>query len=273
MKDKVHSYLRPVKKFPHIWCPGCGHVVRAIDALRLNRDEVVLVSGIGCSSRTPVYLDFCSLHGTHGRALAFASGIKFSNPRLKVIVISGDGDALAIGGNHFIHAARRNMDLTTVVFNNNIYGMTGGQYSPTTPVDAFAATAPYGNVESAFDICKVAQDAGAAFVARATVAQPLVLEKVIKQGIEKKGFSVIDAITPCPTIYSFFNKTGSGLKMIKSIREQSVTVKKFQGLSDDDKKGKIVCGVFADIEEDEYTDTYDRIVEKAKMERKGEEPL
>ncbi len=279
MKDVVQSYLRPVKKFPTVWCPGCGNgivmsaIVRAIDSLKLSRDEVVLVSGIGCSSRAPVYLDFSSLHGTHGRGLAFATGIKFSNPRLKVIVVSGDGDAMAIGGNHFIHTARRNIDLTAIIFNNGIYGMTGGQHSPTTPVDAFAATSPYGNIERTFDICKVAQFAGATFVARSTVAQPLILEKHIKRAIEKRGFSVIDAITPCPSIYSFYNKTGDGVRMMKTIKEKSVAIGKFQTLSDDEKRSKIACGVFVDRDDDEYTDTYGKLMEKARMEKKGEEPL
>lgn len=279
MKDIVQLYLRPGKKFPHVWCSGCGDgiilsaLVRAIDSLNLNRDDVVLVSGIGCSSRAPVYLDFSSLHGTHGRALGFATGIKFSEPRLKVIVITGDGDAMAIGGNHFIHAARRNIDITAIVFNNNIYGMTGGQYSPTTPIDAFAATAPYGGIERVFDICKVAEAAGASFVARSTVAQPLILEKHIKQGIDKKGFSVIEAITPCPSLYSFFNKTGDGLRMIKSIKEKSVSIKKFQTLSEHERKDKIVFGVFVDREDDEYTDVYASLIEKAKKEIKSEEPL
>jgi 2-oxoglutarate ferredoxin oxidoreductase subunit beta len=279
MKDIVHSYLRPKKKFPHIWCPGCGNgivmssLVRAIDSFALDRNDVVLVSGIGCSSRTPIYLDFSSLHGTHGRALAFATGIKFSNPRLKVIVISGDGDALAIGGNHFIHAARRNMDLTVIVYNNSIYGMTGGQYSPTTPPGAFAATAPYGNVERSFDICKVARDAGAVFVARATVAQPLMLQGYIKRGIEKKGFAVIDAVTPCPALYSFFNRTGTGVEMMKSIRERSVTIQRLKSLPEDSRKEKIVCGVFADRKDDEYNDIYNTLMEKAKTEQEGEESL
>lgn len=279
MKDIVQLYLRPGKKFPHVWCAGCGDgiimtaIAKAIDSLKLNRDDVILVSGIGCSSRLPVYLDFSSLHGTHGRALGFATGIKFSKPRLKVIVITGDGDAMAIGGNHFIHAARRNIDLTVIIFNNSIYGMTGGQYSPTTPVDAFAATAPYGGIERVFDICKVAEAAGASFVARSTVAQPLILEKHIKQGIDKKGFSVIEVITPCPSLYSFFNRTGTGVQMIKNIKQKSVTIKKFQTLSDDVKKDKIVCGVFADDEDKEYTDTYAGLINKAKLEVKSEEPL
>lgn len=279
MKGIVHSYLRPGKKFPHVWCPGCGNgivlsaIVRALDSLKLNRDDVVLVSGIGCSSRAPIYLDFTSLHGTHGRALAFATGIKLSNPRLTVIVISGDGDALSIGGNHFIHAARRNIDLTMIIFNNSIYGMTGGQHSPTTPVDAFAATSPYGNIERTFDICGVAQAAGAIFVARSTVAEPFALERCIRLGVEKKGFSVIDAITPCPALYGFFNKPADGVKMIEAIRKNSIPVKRFQNLPEGERENRIACGVFVDRDAEEYTERYARLIEKAKAEARDEEPL
>ncbi len=173
--DVIHQYLRPKKAFPNVWCPGCGigivmgSLVRAIDKLQIARDAITLVSGIGCSSRLPVYLDFNTLHTTHGRALAFATGVKLAKPKMKVIVITGDGDCLAIGGNHFIHAARRNIDITTILINNMIYGMTGGQFSPTTPSEAFATTSPYGNKENQFDIPKLAMAAGASYVARGTV--------------------------------------------------------------------------------------------------------
>ncbi|MFN3307792.1 MAG: thiamine pyrophosphate-dependent enzyme, partial [Anaerolineales bacterium] len=156
----AYAYLRTTKKFPNIWCAGCGigivmgALIRAIDRIGLDKDDVAVVSGIGCSGRMPVYLDFNTMHTTHGRALAFATGLKLAQPKLHVIVVMGDGDALAIGGNHFIHAARRNIDLTAIVINNAIYGMTGGQYSPTTPLDMRAATAPYGHVEPPFPICE-----------------------------------------------------------------------------------------------------------------------
>src|SRR3990172_7178452 len=171
----IHKYLRHDKKFPHVWCPGCGigimlgALVRAIDATGFTKDEIVLVSGIGCSGRLSVYVDVNPLHTTHGRALTFATGVKMTRPDLTVIVVTGDGDATAIGGNHFIHAARRNLDLTVVLFNNWIYGMTGGQVSPTTPLGSRATTAPYGNPESPFDISGLAIAAGAAFVARGSV--------------------------------------------------------------------------------------------------------
>lgn len=169
----VETYFRS-DKLPHIWCPGCSNgvvmrsIVKAIDNLDLNKDNVCIVSGIGCSSRATGYLDFNTLHTTHGRALSFATGIKMANPKLKVIVITGDGDCAAIGGNHLIHSARRNIDITTIVFNNSIYGMTGGQYSPATPTGAFGTTAPYGNIDSNFDLCQLVKAAGATYVARST---------------------------------------------------------------------------------------------------------
>ena len=150
----IHKYLRHDKKFPHIWCPGCGNgivlgaLIRAIDRSGLKKDDIVLVSGIGCSGRMTVYADFNTLHTTHGRALTFATGIKLAKPSLNVIVIMGDGDATAIGGNHFIHAARRNIDLTAIIINNQIYGMTGGQSSPTTPPGSTTTTTPYGQIEN-----------------------------------------------------------------------------------------------------------------------------
>ena len=158
IKNIVLHYLRKDMKFPHVWCPGCGHgtilgaIIRAIDSIGWKKDEVVMVSGIGCSSRAPAYVDFNTLHTLHGRAIPFATGIKLANPALKVIVVTGDGDGAAIGGNHFIHACRRNIDLNVVVFNNGIYGMTGGQGSPTTPWMAFSTTTPYGNIEPPFDL-------------------------------------------------------------------------------------------------------------------------
>src|SRR5512147_114700 len=185
----IHKYLRHDKKFPHVWCPGCGigtmlgALIRAIDRVGYEKDEVVLISGIGCSGRLPVYVDFNTLHTTHGRALTFATGVKLANPKLQVIVIMGDGDATAIGGNHFIHAARRNLNLTAIILNNNIYGMTGGQYSPTTPYGAKATTALYGNIEHSFSIAELAVTAGASFVARGTVYHATQLDKLIERAI------------------------------------------------------------------------------------------
>ena len=196
------------------WCPGCGdHAIlnsiqRAMAELNLVPEETVMVSGIGCSSRASGYLDFNTIHTTHGRALAFATGIKMAKPELTVIVITGDGDSAAIGGNHLIHACRRNIDITTVVFNNNIYGMTGGQYSPTTPTGDKGTTAPYGNIDNNFDLCNLAIAAGATFAGRATVYNPNMITKLVEKGIQNKGFSFIESVTLCPTYYGRKNKKG-----------------------------------------------------------------
>ena len=169
-----HDYLRMKKKFPTVWCSGCGigtvmgAIIRAVHELGINKNNVAFVSGIGCSSRMPIYLDFNTLHTTHGRAIAFSTGIKMVRPDMKVIVVSGDGDALAIGGNHFIHACRRNMGISMILINNYIYGMTGGQVAPTTPVGSYAHTAPYGCIDPPFDSVKMAMAAGASYVARGT---------------------------------------------------------------------------------------------------------
>ncbi|MCJ7495426.1 MAG: thiamine pyrophosphate-dependent enzyme, partial [Deltaproteobacteria bacterium] len=199
----IYKYLRHDKKFPHVWCGGCGigillgSLIRAIDHIGYTKDEVVLVSGIGCSGRLPVYVDFNTLHTTHGRALTFATGVKLAKPELKVIVIMGDGDATAIGGNHFIHAARRNLELTAVIVNNNIYGMTGGQYSPTTPYGQRATTAVYGSVEHSFNIAQLAVCAGAIFAARGTVYHVRQLDGLIEKALLKNGFSVVEVISQC----------------------------------------------------------------------------
>jgi len=257
----IHEYLRPNKKFPHVWCAGCGHgtilacIIRAIHTLELDRNKVILVSGIGCSSRAPVYVDFNTLHTTHGRALSFATGVKMAKPELKVIVITGDGDAVAIGGNHFIHSCRRNIDITTVVFNNSIYGMTGGQVSPTTPEGQRATTAPYGKVGEAFDVCQLASGAGATFVARGTAMNPRHLEKLLVRGISHQGFTVIEAISQCPTIYGRINKQGGPVEMLKWQKDHSITVESFhsklsRGTSGKDSpsllEGKFLTGVFTE---------------------------
>ena len=189
----IHKYLRHDKKFPHVWCPGCGigimlgALIRAIDRTGYGKDEIVMVSGIGCTGRLPVYVDFNTLHTTHGRALTFATGVKLGNPNLKVFVIMGDGDAIAIGGNHFIHAARRNIDLTAIILNNSVYGMTGGQYSPTTPYGMKSATSVYTNVEHAFSISQLAVTAGAAFVGRGTVYHARLLDDLIEKSGQENG--------------------------------------------------------------------------------------
>ncbi|MDA8217815.1 MAG: 2-oxoacid:ferredoxin oxidoreductase subunit beta [Dehalococcoidales bacterium] len=256
----IHKYLRSHKKFPHIWCPGCGAgnvlgaIIRAVDRLELEKDEIAMVSGIGCSGRMPVYVDFNTLHTTHGRALAFATGIKLAKPSLKVMVIMGDGDALAIGGNHFIHAARRNIDLTAIIVNNNIYGLTGGQYSPTTPLEARATTATYGHIEQPFDIAKLAEGAGAAFVARGTVYHVAELDKLIEAALRKKGFSVVEVLSHCHTAYGRLNQMKSPVDMLKWQRENTIPAAAVA--KGKDPEGKILRGVLVDRDLPEFTEVY-----------------
>lgn len=262
----TQKYYR-TDKLPHIWCPGCGHgtllnaVARAIDNLGLNKDEVCVVSGIGCSSRASGYLDFNTLHTTHGRALAFATGIKHANPNLHVIVITGDGDASAIGGNHLIHAARRNIDITTICFNNNIYGMTGGQYSPTTPTGDFATTAPYGNIDKPFDLCSLAQGAGASYVGRGTAYHVQLMQKMIENGIQNKGFSFIEGISICPTYYGRKNKKGDAVKMHTFLKDNCID-KKIVDKKPELGENKILIGELYNNPKPEYTESYKVIIEK-----------
>jgi 2-oxoglutarate ferredoxin oxidoreductase subunit beta len=253
-------------KLPHIWCPGCGHgilmhaIARAISNKGLDRDKVVIVSGIGCSSRAPGYMNFNTLHTTHGRALAFATGIKMSQPDLHVIVITGDGDAAAIGGNHLIHACRRNIDITTIVFNNNIYGMTGGQYSPTTPTNDYGTTVPYGNIDKTFDLCNLAQAAGATYVARSTAYHARIIERYIENGLDNKGFSFIEGISVCPTYYGRKNKKGGAVDMMKGLKENTVDIR-IANKKPELAEGKLLIGEFHNSEEEEYTARYDKIIE------------
>jgi len=266
------KYLR-LNKFPLIWCAGCGDgivfkaILRAIDRIGLNKDDICMVSGIGCSSRLPGYVDFNTLHTTHGRAIAFATGVKMAKPGLKVIVVTGDGDCTAIGGNHFIHAARRNLDLTVIVFNNHIYGMTGGQVSPTTPAGKKASTAPFGNAEPSFNISELARAAGASYVARSTVYAALRLDKLIEQAIRKKGFSVVEVYTPCPTAYGRRNKLGTGADMLLKLKEDSVSVEAAAAMQAEELEKKIVTGVLVNVDRPEFSEEYyklsQRLMQKA----------
>jgi 2-oxoglutarate ferredoxin oxidoreductase subunit beta len=266
----IHKYLRHDKKFPHVWCPGCGigitlgALIRAIDRIGCEKDDVVLVSGIGCSGRLPVYVDFNTLHATHGRALTFATGVKLAKPRLNVIVIMGDGDATAIGGNHFIHAARRNINLTAIIINNNVYGMTGGQYSPTTPYGMKSTTSVYTNIEQAFKISELAVTAGAVFAGRSTVYHARHLDNLIEKAIRKTGFSVVEVISHCHTHYGRQNELGSAVEMLQWQREHSVSMERAAKMKPEELDGKIVIGVLVDKELPVYEDEYARIRELAK---------
>jgi 2-oxoglutarate ferredoxin oxidoreductase subunit beta len=260
--------LRKNKKFPTIWCAGCGigvvmgALIRAIDQLGLKNDDVALVAGIGCTARMPIYLDFNTLHTTHGRALAFATGLKIARPDMKVIAIMGDGDALAIGGNHFIHAARRNIGITAIVVNNAIYGMTGGQYSPTTPLNGRATTAPYGNIEPPFPICDLAAAAGASYVARSTVYHALELDKFITEAIANDGFSVVEAVSYCHTTYGRLNKLGTAADMLRALKDNSISQSAYGRLSPEERAGntKVLRGNFVNTARPQYTTVYSNLI-------------
>ena len=269
MENLINKYFRP-GRLPHIWCPGCGNgvvtgcIVKAIDKLGLDKDNVAVISGIGCSSRASGYLDFNTVHSAHGRALPVATGVKLADPSLKVLVVTGDGDATAIGGNHLIHAARRNIDMTVVLYNNNIYGMTGGQYSPLTPQGSKATTAPYETIEPAFDITELAKAAGATFVARATTFHAQILADLIAKGMEHKGFSLIEAVSGCPISFGRQNKIGGPAEMMKWQRDHAVMLAAWNKLSDEQKVGKFPIGVlYEDNSRKEYTEAYDELIARA----------
>ena len=261
----LRHYLRE-RFFPHMWCPGCGHgivlggLIRAVEKLGLSRNEIVMVSGIGCSSRISGYVDFHSLHTIHGRALAFATGVKLSKPELNVIVPMGDGDALAIGGNHFIHAARRNIAITAIVMNNRIYGMTGGQYSPLSGQGTLATTAPYSNIDQAFDVAELAKAAGATFVARTTTYHVQQMTDIISRAILHEGFSVVEIMSQCPTYFGRKNKMGSAVDMMRWFKEHTAPVAS-KKLEEDPTL--IARGIIHEKELPEYCREYDKIIEQA----------
>ena len=277
--DLVHLYMR-IDHLPQIWCPGCGNgvimhdVAVAIDELihdeenSINREDIVIVSGIGCSSRAAGYLDFNSIHTTHGRAIAFASGIKMANPKLHVIVLTGDGDCSAIGGNHLIHAARRNLGLTVICFNNDIYGMTGGQYSPTTPNGDRATTAPYGNVDRPFDIANLATGAGASFSARGDVYHARETIDIIKQAIRHRGFSLVDVYSICPTYYGRKNRTGDAVEMLNWQKENLIPTARYYSMSEEDRVGKKIIGILSFNDYPEYTEEYAKIIAACRKAKK-----
>jgi 2-oxoglutarate/2-oxoacid ferredoxin oxidoreductase subunit beta len=251
-RNPVESLLR-MDRMPHIWCPGCGIgttvncFARALEQSKLDLDKVAIVSGIGCTGRVAGYLNLDSFHTTHGRAIPFATGLKLANPDLKIVVYSGDGDLFAIGGNHFIHAARRNVDMTVICVNNLIYGMTGGQVAPTTPVTAKGTTYPYGSYDPPFNLPFLADSSGAVYVARWTVYHVRHLTKAIKEAITHRGFSFVEIISPCPTLYSRRNRLGDGLDQLKFYQENS-EIKNGADTKDVgmDFQGKIIVGKFVE---------------------------
>ncbi len=264
----VQNYVR--KRFlPHLWCPGCGHgtvlnaLLRSVEELGLSKEDIVMVTGIGCSARMAGYVDFHTMHTLHGRALAFATGIKMSRPELNLIVPMGDGDALAIGGNHFIHASRRNLDITAIIMNNHIYGMTGGQFSPLSGPGTTATTAPRGSIDPAFDAMELAKAAGATYAARTTTFHVRELQKMLTGAISHKGFSVVEVFSQCPTYYGRKNNTGDAPEMLKAFRDGTA---KIGSKTLDENPELIPRGVFVDRDAVDYGEAYAELCRNAAKE-------
>ena len=275
-----HPFARYLRqdRMPHIWCAGCGNgilinsFITALDELSIDLDKVVVVSGIGCIGRAAGYINVDSFHTTHGRAIAFATGVKLANPELKVVVISGDGDLFAIGGNHFIHAARRNVDIKVICANNFNYGMTGGQYGPTTPLESWTTTTPYGSIEHPFNLVHLAAASGAVYVARWTTLQVRRLKKSIKKSLQKEGFSFIEVISPCPTIFDRYNKRGTATDVMRLFQHNS----QVQHGCDPSKaiitRNQIPVGEFMDIEKPSYGRLLREMTIRVQEKLKGEKP-
>ena len=261
----LKNYLRE-RFFPHIWCPGCGHgmvlngLLQAIEKLGLSKNEIVMVSGIGCSSRITGYIDFHTLHTIHGRALAFATGVKMARPELNLIVPMGDGDALAIGGNHFIHAARRNIDITAIVMNNRIYGMTGGQFSPLSGENINATTAPFLTIDPSFDVVELAKAAGATFVGRTTTYHIQQMTDIIQQAVLHKGFSVVEILSQCPTYFGRKNKIGDAVDMVAYFKKNTTPI---GSKAKQENPSLMERGIFVKKEKPEYCSLYEKVVQKA----------
>ena len=262
----VHKLIRD-RFFPHIWCSGCGHgiilnaLLRTVNELGLDQSSIVMVSGIGCSSRMSGYVDFHSMHTLHGRALAFATGVKLTRPELNVFVPMGDGDGLAIGGNHFIHSARRNIDMTAILLNNRIYGMTGGQFSPLSGQGVRATTAPYKNIDPEFDTVKLAIGAGASFVARSTTFHVKELAAILKKAILHKGFSLVEVLSQCPTYFGRRNKMGDAVEMMQWFRDNTAKIgsKKLET-----NPHFLPRGIFVEADAPEYCVEYARMSANAR---------
>jgi len=262
----VKDYIRK-RFFPHMWCPGCGHgivlnsLLRAIEELGIRKNDIAMASGIGCSARISGYVDFHTLHTIHGRALAFATGVKMSRPGLNLIVPMGDGDALSIGGNHFIHAARRNIDMTAIVMNNRIYGMTGGQFSPLSGYGTGATTAPYSNIDHSFDVVNLSVAAGASFVARTTTYHVIQMIEILQKAIQHKGFSVVEVMTQCPTYFGRKNKMGDASEMMEGFKQNTTPI---GSKAKQENPDLIERGIFAQKNIPEYCNEYEKIILKAK---------
>ncbi len=275
-KEKWHieEYLR-VDRMPHIWCPGCGigsvtsAFIRSLGRAGIDPDKIALVSGIGCTGRVAGYVRLDSFHTTHGRAIPFATGLKLGNPSLHVVVFSGDGDLVAIGGNHLIHAARRNLDMTVICVNNFNYGMTGGQLGPTTPLEANTSTSPYGNFDPPFNLPGLVAAAGASYVARWTLVHPRQMEKSMTEALARPGFNFIEVVAPCPTLYGRLNRLGPGVDELRLYRKRC----SIQNGADPaevaiDLTGPVVVGKFVEKERPTFGERLRSLGEKARQRKK-----
>ncbi|MFV0480934.1 MAG: 2-oxoglutarate ferredoxin oxidoreductase subunit beta [Campylobacteraceae bacterium] len=269
MAFNYDAYLR-TDKMPTLWCWGCGDgvilkaVIRAIEKIGWDMNDVCVVSGIGCSGRFSSYVNCNTVHTTHGRAIAYATGIKLANPSKHVVVVTGDGDGLAIGGNHTIHGCRRNIDLNHVLINNFIYGLTNSQTSPTTPQGMWTVTAQYGNIDPNFDAVKLADAAGATFIARESVLDPKRLEKVFVEGFQHEGYSFFDIFSNCHINLGRKNKMGEAVQCLDWIDKRIVSKNKYDLLSDEEKSGKFPTGILKQEKDKlEYCKAYDKVIEAA----------
>jgi len=265
------KYLRKGIRQP--FCSGCGNgiiaqcILRAINDLKVDMKKIVFVSGIGCSGWIPTLFNADTLHTTHGRPIAFATGVKLGNPELKVVVLTGDGDGAAIGGNHLIHAARRNIEILTILVNNRIYGMTGGQVAPTTPHGMKTTTTPYGNIECPFDLCKLVEAAGAAYVARWTTFHVKQLISSIKKGFLKEGFSFIEIVSQCPIQYGKYIDLQEPAKLLLMLKDLSINKDKAKTINEKELKEKIIIGEFVDREVIGFSKAYEQLIIKVREKR------
>ena len=266
-----HPNLKYLRKgaAPHMFCPGCAcgqilnYFLYAIDELGLDPDKIVTIGGVGCTARIPAYLNTDAIHGIHGRTLGFATGVKLANPELTVVIMTGDGDVAAIGGNHLIQAARRNLDVTLIVNNNGSYAMTGGQVSPVTPTGATTTTTTRGNLETPFDLCKLVEAAGGTYISRWTTAHSAQLINAIKEGIRHRGFSFIEVVGQCPTI---FGRYCLGLREpvdnLNWLKNNSIPKSQAEKMKTDELEGKIIIGNFVKKEVPTLNDRYKTLESK-----------
>jgi len=271
--------LHPLSKYirkgaqPHTHCSGCGNGIiaqsflRAVDAVSIPKEKLVCVAGIGCSGWIPSpFFDVDTLHVTHGRPIAFATGVKLGNPNLEVVVFTGDGDVSAIGGNHLIHAARRNIGVKVICVNNMIYGMTGGEVAPTTPRGVKTTTTPFGNLERPFDLSRLVVAAGGTYVARWTTYHVAALVAAMKKALTRKGFAFLEVVSHCPVHYGRRIGISDPVKMMRWFQKQSITIEKARAMSGQELSDKFVVGEFVDIDVPDLNQMYEQLFEAAKRE-------